>query len=101
MRATFQRNIFIFPEGTRLTGQNLGAFKKGAFEIAIKANVKVQPIVIQNYTFIDHEDKFFGRGQLKMKIFPPIEAIKDESADSFSRRVHELMSFEFQNINKL
>ena len=40
------RNIIIFPEGTRSDGITLGKFKKGAFRLAIKTNKPLIPIII-------------------------------------------------------
>lgn len=41
-------SIAIAPEGTRSGSKKLGAFKKGAFHLAIKAGVPIIPIVIKN-----------------------------------------------------
>jgi putative phosphoserine phosphatase/1-acylglycerol-3-phosphate O-acyltransferase len=41
-------SIAIAPEGTRQLSPNLGSFKKGAFHLAIGAQVPVVPIVIHN-----------------------------------------------------
>lgn len=40
------RNIIIFPEGTRSDGTKLGKFKKGAFRLSIKTGKPIIPIVI-------------------------------------------------------
>jgi len=40
------RNIIIFPEGTRGNGEQLGKFKKGAFRLAMKTGRPIIPIVI-------------------------------------------------------
>jgi 1-acyl-sn-glycerol-3-phosphate acyltransferase len=40
------RNIIIFPEGTRSDGRKLGKFKKGAFRLAMKTNKPIIPIII-------------------------------------------------------
>jgi 1-acyl-sn-glycerol-3-phosphate acyltransferase len=90
----------IFPEGTRRDGQILGSFRKGAFKIAIESGVKIQPIIIQKYSFIDHDKKLFGRGELKVKILPAMEIYEGETADEYSRRAYELMSSEYQKINE-
>ncbi|MCH2170497.1 1-acyl-sn-glycerol-3-phosphate acyltransferase [Myxococcota bacterium] len=41
-------SLVITPEGTRSTESTLGAFKKGAFHVAMAAGVPVVPIVIAN-----------------------------------------------------
>jgi 1-acyl-sn-glycerol-3-phosphate acyltransferase len=40
------RNIIIFPEGTRSDGTKLKKFKKGAFRLAMKTNKPIIPIII-------------------------------------------------------
>ncbi|MCF6330663.1 MAG: 1-acyl-sn-glycerol-3-phosphate acyltransferase [Sulfurimonas sp.] len=41
------RNIMLFPEGTRHTGAKLGKFKKIAFRLAMNTNRPIIPIVIE------------------------------------------------------
>ena len=53
-------HFLIFPEGTRSPKGGLGAFKPGAFKIAARAGVPVQPIVIRNNPpFLPHEDRWY------------------------------------------
>jgi len=40
------KSVAIYPEGTRSKTGKLGAFKKGAFHLAIEAGVKIVPIAI-------------------------------------------------------
>ena len=46
-----KQSVFIFPEGTRsyANGPELGAFKKGAFHLAVQAGMPVMPVVAGNY----------------------------------------------------
>jgi putative phosphoserine phosphatase / 1-acylglycerol-3-phosphate O-acyltransferase len=41
-------SIIIFPEGTRSKDYKLGAFKKGAFHMAMEAGVPIVPVIIRN-----------------------------------------------------
>ena len=40
------RNVFIFPEGTRSLDGKLRDFKGGAFTIARKSGVKIVPVTL-------------------------------------------------------
>ncbi len=42
------RSLIIAPEGTRSTTPTLGAFKKGAFRLAMQAGVPIVPVVFRN-----------------------------------------------------
>uniref|UniRef100_A0A5K3FR66 1-acyl-sn-glycerol-3-phosphate acyltransferase n=1 Tax=Mesocestoides corti TaxID=53468 RepID=A0A5K3FR66_MESCO len=47
-------SVIIFPEGTRGDGKSgLLPFKKGAFHLAIEAQVPIQPVVIAPYSGLD------------------------------------------------
>lgn len=41
-------SLIIFPEGTRSKNYTLGAFKKGAFHMAMQAGVPIVPVIIRN-----------------------------------------------------
>lgn len=57
--------MFIFPEGTRnRKGEHLLPFKKGAFYLAIQAQLPIIPVVISSYkSFLDHKIKIFDDGE--------------------------------------
>jgi putative phosphoserine phosphatase/1-acylglycerol-3-phosphate O-acyltransferase len=42
------RSVLIAPEGTRRPTPRLGAFKKGAFHLAMQAGVPIVPVVFRN-----------------------------------------------------
>lgn len=56
-RDTLNRQVAIFPEGTRAKSQKLLAFKAGTKIIAEKLNLKVQPIVITGSKMLFDEGK--------------------------------------------
>ena len=39
-------SIMIFPEGTRSADNEIGFFKRGAFQLALQANVPILPVLI-------------------------------------------------------
>ncbi|KAG0256193.1 1-acylglycerol-3-phosphate O-acyltransferase [Actinomortierella ambigua] len=81
--------IWIFPEGTRsrLDTADLLPFKKGAFHLAIQAQIPIQPIVAQGYSHIyDSSKKAFPGGELEIRILDPIPTTGMTAED-----VNELM----------
>ncbi|CAI4224823.1 unnamed protein product [Auanema sp. JU1783] len=67
--------LWIFPEGTRNPEGGLLSFKKGAFNIAVKAQIPIIPIVTSNYkSFYSKKDKYFlGDGEIIAEVLPPID----------------------------
>jgi 1-acyl-sn-glycerol-3-phosphate acyltransferase len=67
-------SIMIFPEGTRSVDGQPGLFKRGAFQLAISANVPILPVVIDGTGEIlpKHGFLFKGGHQIKIKIFDPL-----------------------------
>lgn len=59
--------MVMFPEGTRnRTGEKLLPFKRGAFRIAIEAQIPIIPVVFSPYYFIDSERKMFHKGKNRL-----------------------------------
>lgn len=61
-------SLWVFPEGTRTNRpeSDLLPFKKGAFHLAVQANVPITPVVCQNYWHL-YRPGVFGSGTLKIK----------------------------------
>uniref|UniRef100_A0A8C6VMU0 1-acyl-sn-glycerol-3-phosphate acyltransferase n=1 Tax=Naja naja TaxID=35670 RepID=A0A8C6VMU0_NAJNA len=58
--------VWVYPEGTRNREDTMLPFKRGAFHLAIKAQVPIVPIVISSYTdFYSVKDKRFDPGKSK------------------------------------
>lgn len=54
-------SLWVFPEGTRsnLPFPDLLPFKKGAFHLAVQAQVPIVPVVCENYNrFFDGKTRF-------------------------------------------
>jgi lysophosphatidate acyltransferase len=65
-----RQSVFIFPEGTRSysTQAELLPFKKGAFHLAIQAQVPIIPIVAANYSnVLNVKARIFNAGKIPVK----------------------------------
>jgi putative phosphoserine phosphatase/1-acylglycerol-3-phosphate O-acyltransferase len=68
------KSVVLAPEGTRSTTRKLGAFKKGAFHLAMQAGVPIVPIVIHNASDIAPKGDFvFRPGKVRVEVLEPIE----------------------------
>jgi 1-acyl-sn-glycerol-3-phosphate acyltransferase len=67
-------SIFMFPEGTRNPeGRGLLPFKKGAFYMAIEAQVPIIPVVCSTLTpLINFKKRYARSGRLMIRVLPPI-----------------------------
>lgn len=95
-------SIWIFPEGTRnKAGIGLLPFKKGAFHMAIAAQVPLVPIVCSNLLpCVNFEKKYARSGKVKVRILPPIftkgrtsaelAQVLDETRQSMLQALEEL-----------
>ncbi|KAM6334168.1 1-acyl-sn-glycerol-3-phosphate acyltransferase alpha-like [Alca torda] len=74
---TMQREnlrVLIFPEGTRNQDKSMLPFKRGAFHLAVQAQVPIFPIVISPYRdFFSSKDKKFTSGTCTIQILPKVE----------------------------
>lgn len=65
-----RQSVFIFPEGTRsyTTRADLLPFKKGAFHLAVQAQVPIVPIVVANYSNVLHvQSRTFNAGRIPVR----------------------------------
>ncbi|NXE53767.1 PLCA acyltransferase, partial [Casuarius casuarius] len=66
--------VWIFPEGTRNQDKSMLPFKRGAFHLAVQAQVPIIPIVISPYwNFFSSKEKKFIPGTCTIRILPRIE----------------------------
>jgi putative phosphoserine phosphatase/1-acylglycerol-3-phosphate O-acyltransferase len=83
-------SLVIAPEGTRSETPALGAFKKGAFHMAMQAGVPMVPVVIHNA--IDAQpknEKVFRPATVYVEVLEPVETT-GWTARSLDRRVAEV-----------
>ena len=67
-------SMLVAPEGTRVAGDGVAPFKKGAFRMAMTADVPVVPIVIRNADELGGRNSRFMRpGTVDVLVLPPID----------------------------
>ncbi|XP_059956943.1 1-acyl-sn-glycerol-3-phosphate acyltransferase beta [Mesoplodon densirostris] len=65
--------VWIYPEGTRNDNGDLLPFKKGAFHLAIQAQVPIIPVVYSSFSsFYNYKTKLFTSGTIKVEVMDAI-----------------------------
>lgn len=69
-------SVLFFPEGTRSQDNRLQEFKKGAFSVALKANVPIQPITIwgSGELMPNGKDMELHHGNMMITVHPKIDS---------------------------
>ncbi|HSN70640.1 MAG TPA: HAD-IB family hydrolase, partial [Steroidobacteraceae bacterium] len=80
-------SMVVAPEGTRVRGNEVGPFKKGAFRMAMAAGVPVVPIVIRNADILGTRSERIPRpGTVDIAVLPPVD-VTDWTLDSLGDRI--------------
>lgn len=74
------QSIVVFPEGTRVAGDEIQEFKGGVFKLATKTGVPIVPIAIHNTHKVFEEKRGIQKTTVTLNIGKPIE-VKDLSKD--------------------
>lgn len=96
-------SVMFFPEGTRTRDGRLGAFKDGAFRLAIEAGAPVLPIAIAGTRdCLRKGSATLGEARAIARILPPLETrqlstrdvdwLRDRAREQIARAVAELRS---------
>ncbi|KAK7094775.1 1-acyl-sn-glycerol-3-phosphate acyltransferase alpha-like [Littorina saxatilis] len=86
--------VFIFPEGTRNRDGSMKPFKKGAFYLAVQAQVPILPVVFSSYNdFYNKKERRFETGKLVITCMPKIltTGLTEEDVPALTDRVREQM----------
>ncbi|XP_037735547.1 1-acyl-sn-glycerol-3-phosphate acyltransferase beta isoform X1 [Chelonia mydas] len=83
--------VWIYPEGTRNGNGDLLPFKKGAFHLAIQAQVPIIPVVYSSFSsFYNPAKKLFTSGKIRVEVLQPIETkgLKAEDVTDLTERCY-------------
>ncbi|KAL1838839.1 hypothetical protein VTJ49DRAFT_2162 [Mycothermus thermophilus] len=91
-----RHSVYIFPEGTRSYTKEptLLPFKKGAFHLAVQAQVPIVPVVVANYSHVLWiKGWMFKSGRIPVKVLDPIPTtgLTAADVDDLTRSTRELM----------
>jgi len=102
-------SVAIAPEGTRSYDYQLGSFKKGAFHLAMQANVPLIPICIMNaHDVMPRGSKLINPTVVTVKVLDPI-SVKGWTKKNLDAKIEEVRNlylkelgqFELSNPQKL
>lgn len=83
-------SVLIAPEGTRVDTTSVGPFKKGAFRIAMAAQIPIVPIVIRNAESIAGRNATaVNPGEVDVAVLEPIP-VDDWTLRNLSERIAEV-----------
>lgn len=89
-------SIMMFPEGTRSPSGRMRSFKPGAFEIALRNTVPVQPIVIRGTSNALPKRGFVLRGRhpISITVLDPIlpEGFEGQSTSELTAKVRAIIA---------
>lgn len=84
-------SYLVFPEGTRYTGQ-VRKFKSGALSLT-ENGCKILPIALIGAEKIIEPDTYsINKGNVRLKIFPPVTIAENETRHELAERLHDIIS---------
>lgn len=95
--------IWVFAEGTRNKDYTkLLPFKKGAFTMAVAAQVPIIPVVFSPYYFINKKRHIFDKGHVIIQCLEPVntKGLSPEDVPDLINRVHHKMSLAYKELGK-
>ncbi|XP_028169492.1 1-acyl-sn-glycerol-3-phosphate acyltransferase alpha-like [Ostrinia furnacalis] len=95
--------IWLFPEGTRNKDfTKLLPFKKGAFNIAVAAQVPIIPVVFSPYYFINRNKNIFNKGHVVIQCLEPVstKGLTMEDVPELIIRVRNMMDAVYKELSK-
>lgn len=93
-------SVMIFPEGTRSLNTEIGFFRRGAFQLAMKAEVPILPVLIDGTGgILPKHGLIFGSGRhIRIKVLDPLSPseFKTDNPDDLAQRFNLLLISELK-----
>jgi 1-acyl-sn-glycerol-3-phosphate acyltransferase len=95
-------SIMMFPEGTRSLNNEIGFFRRGAFQLALQADVPILPVIIDGTGgILPKHGLIFGSGfQIRIKVMDPVfpADFGTDISENLALKFSQLMKSELSNI---
>ncbi|CAK1599656.1 unnamed protein product [Parnassius mnemosyne] len=95
--------VWLFPEGTRNRDYTrLLPFKKGAFKMAIAAQVPIIPVVFSPYYFISKEREFLKNGRIVIQCLEPIatKGLSLDHVEELRKQVQDKIAIVYKDLSR-
>ncbi|XP_078686357.1 1-acyl-sn-glycerol-3-phosphate acyltransferase alpha-like [Branchiostoma floridae x Branchiostoma belcheri] len=86
--------LWIFPEGTRNHNGSMLPFKKGAFYLAVQAQIPIVPVVFSSFShFYNKKERKFETGRVTATVLPPVstEGLTKDDVTDLTEQVRKVM----------
>lgn len=97
-------SVLIFPEGTRSETGEILRFHKGAFFLAEKLNLEIQPLLLHGAgDLVTKGDFHFKEGEVTLKYLPRIKQDDHSFGEVYkdkTKKIREYMRIEYENLRK-
>ena len=98
-------SIMIFPEGTRSVNNEIGFFKRGAFQLALQADVPLLPVLIDGTGGIlpKHGLIFSSGHQVRIRVLDPIDPVtfRKDAPETLALKISTYMTSELKDFRAL
>lgn len=95
--------LWVYPEGYRNHSGKIDEFKKGAFHMAVQAQVPIVPVVFSTYkNFMRKNEKVFDSGEVIIEFLPEIstEGLKVEDINLLMEQTRDLIVKKYEELNR-
>ena len=97
-------SIMIYPEGTRSTDNRIGFFKRGAFQLALSAQVPILPVLIDGTGGVlpKHGLIFGGFHRITIRVLDPVQpgSFGTSDCDELAARFQGMMTDALDSLRK-
>lgn len=95
-------SIMMFPEGTRSADKEIGFFKRGAFQLAIEADVPILPVLIDGTGgILPKHGLIFGSGyHIRLRVLDPVlpSSFGTDNPDELAKKFSSLLASQLKEL---